>query len=198
MKDFDSLLNIWNSQKTNPNIDYKEVIESYKKSTVLFKNKIWTELIVMLIAMFGITFFWIKTDFTYFTTHAGISLILCCCMFYIYNQIKSLKSLENDSLFEKPEKHIQFVKKFRKTRYKQNTLNYYIYSAGIGIAMLLYFIEFFSYLDSTLIVIAISFLIIWFLITSFFIRKVYIQKEEKRFKEMLAELERVQQQLSGD
>lgn len=198
MKDFDSLLNIWNSQKTNPTIDYKEVIANYKKSTSLFKNKIWTELILMLIATLGIIFLWFKTDFTYTTTHLSIFLIICCCIFYIYNQIKSLKSLENDSLFEKPEKHIEFVKSFRKTRYKQNTLNYYIYSAGIGVAMLLYFIEFFSHLDSTLIVLAIAFLIAWFLITSFFIRKLYIQKEERKFNDMLNDLERVQQQLSEE
>lgn len=198
MKDFDSLLNIWNSQKTNPNVDYKEVIANYKKSRNVFRNKIWTELLLMLFAIICIALVWANTDFTYLTTHLAIFVIECCCIFYIYNQIKSLKSLSGNSLFEKPEKHIRFVKDFRKTRYKQNTLNYYIYSSGIGIAMLLYFIEFFNYLDSVLIVAAVAFLIGWFLITSFFIRKVYIQKEEKRFKKMLAELERLQNQLTEE
>ena len=196
MKDFDSLLNIWNNQKTNHNIDYKEVIANYKKSRNIFKNKIWLELSLMLVASICIAVLWATTDFSFVTTHIALLIIECCCLFYIINQFKNLKTLENDSLLEKPEKHLEFIKSFRKARYRQNTFNYYIYSFGIGTAMLLYFVEFFNYIDSALIVMAIAFLTAWFLITSFFIRKVYIQKEEKRLNEMQAELERLQDQLS--
>ncbi len=195
MKDFDSLINIWNDQQSAPKVDYKTVIDNYKKQQNAFSRKIWIELIFISLAMLVISFIWLDMSFSLWTTHISFLIIGLCCVFYFVNQISNLKTLSNGSLFETPDKHIEHIKNFRQSRYTQNTRNYYIYAAGLGIAILLYFIELLNYIDKSVAIPVLLFVVVWFALTSFVIRKIYIKKEEKSFKEMLEELKRLKRQL---
>lgn len=195
MKDFDSLLDIWSGQSSEPSVDYKEVIANYKKSTHTFKTKIILELTLMCLATVFVSIVWYITSFDYLTTHLSFFIIELCCIFYITRQIKNLKYLKEDAILDKPELHIEFVKRFQKERYKQHTVHYFLYFTGISMALMFYFIEFFDYLDITLSIVILIFVAIWFIFTSVFWRNVYIRKEEKKFNDMITELERLKQQL---
>ncbi len=196
MKDFDSLLNIWNEQKTSPAIDYKEVLTNFKKSKNKFSKKIWIELGLMAIAAIFLIYIWFNMNFSFWTTHVSLFLFISCCFVYIYTQIVNLKTLGNDTLMETPERHIQYIENFRRSRHKQNTRSYFFYTVVMGIALGFYFIEFFNHVNTVVLISSIAFSVIWFAVCTFFIRKLYMRKEEKRFNEMLAELERLKKQFT--
>ena len=197
MKDFDSLLNIWNEQKMSPALDYKEVLSRFKKSRNKFTAKIWLELSVMVLAVLLLVYIWMNMNFVFWTTHLSLFLFVTCCMVYVYTQIVNLRTLRNDSLMETPEKHIIHIENFRKSRYKQNTRSYYFYTIVMGIALGLYFIEFFNHVNTLVLISSIAFSVVWFAICTFVFRKLYMKKEEKRFNEMLTELERLKKQFTG-
>lgn len=198
MKDFDSLLNIWNEQKNSPAIDYKEVLSSFKKSRNQFRLKIWIELAWMLMVSLFIIYTWFNMSFHFITTHISLFMLLSCCFIYIYTQINNLKTLTNDSLLETPEKHILYIENFRKERLKQNTRNYYLYTFAMGIALAFYFIEFFQHVNTYVLVLSIGFTLAWFVICTFLIRKVYMKKEERKFSEMIKDLERLKKQFTDE
>jgi len=196
MKDFDSLLNLWNEQKTSPALDYKEVLSRFKKSRNQFTTKIWVELSCMILAGIFLIYIWFNMHFSFWTTHVSLLMFVVCCLVYIYTQISNLRTLANDSLMETPEKYILHIENFRKSRYKQNTRSYYFYTLSMGIALGFYFIEFFSHVNTFVLISSIAFSLVWFAICTFFFRKLYMKKEEKRFNEMLAELERLKKQFT--
>lgn len=196
MKDFDSLLNIWNEQKTSPAIDYKEVLSRFKKSRNKFSSKIWIELGSMVLVLIALIYIWYNMRFNFWTTHVSLIIFITCCVVYIYTQIINLRTLSNDSLMETPEKHILYIENFRKSRYKQNTRIYYFYTLVMGIALSFYFVEFFYHVNTYVLIASISFSLIWFAVCTFVFRKLYMKKEEKRFSEMLKELNRLKKQFT--
>lgn len=197
MKDFESLVSIWNEQKTSPSVDYREVIDRYKKTRNKFRTKLWAELIWMTIATLLLGYIWLSMPFTLWTTHISMFIFEICCIFYIYTQIKNLRTISDNSLLETPEKHIEYLERFKLSRYMQNTRNYYFYTVAMGIALGLYFIEFFTHVNTFVLIFAVGFSIAWFAFCTLWIRKVYIKKEEKRFNEMLNELKRLKNQFTN-
>ena len=195
MKDFDSLVGIWNEQKTAPVVDYKEVISKYKDNRNRFSMKFLTETFIMSAVFILIAFVFFKADFQFWTSYLGLIVIEACCIYFIIIQIINMRNIaSSNTLFDKPQDHIQFIQKFRKSRYIQHTRNYKFYTIALGTGFSLYFIEFFYRFNIITVVVSVSVLIAWVLFCYFFLMKIYIRKEEKRFTEMLVDLERLNNQ----
>ncbi|OAQ39848.1 hypothetical protein A5893_09770 [Pedobacter psychrophilus] len=199
MKDFDSLVGIWNEQKTAPQIDYKEVINQYKKSREKLSLKFFQEILLMLPAIFIVIYLWINISFSFWTSYLGLSIVAGCCIYFIVIQLINIKNIVNsNTLFDKPQDHIQFLQKFRKSRYIQHTRNYKIYSIALGLGISLYFIEFFYSLNIWIMLGIVTATIAWFVICYMYLMKIYINKEEKRFTEMIENLERLSNQFKDE
>ena len=199
MKDFDSLVGIWNEQKTAPLLDYKEVISKYKVNRSSFSIKFLIETFIMFAAFILIAFVIFKTDFQFWTSYLGLIIIEACCVWFIIIQIINMRNIaSSNTLFDKPQDHIQFIQKFRKSRYLQNTRNYKFYTIALGAGFSLYFIEFFYRLNVINMIILVTATIAWALVSYFYFMKIYIKKEEKRFAEMLADLERLNEQFKDE
>ena len=199
MKDFDSLVGIWNEQKTAPVIDFKEVISKYKVNRSSFSIKFLTETFVMFAVFILIAFVFFKTDFQFWTSYLGLIIIEACCVYFIVIQIINMRNIaSSNTLFDKPQDHIQFIQKFKKSRYLQNTRNYKFYTIALGAGFSLYFIEFFYRLNVITMIILVTATIAWALVCYFYFMKIYIKKEEKRFAEMLADLERLNEQFKDE
>lgn len=199
MKDFDSLVGIWNEQKTAPVVDYKEVISKYKNDRSRFSTKFLIETFVMLAVFILIGFVFFSADFQFWTSYVGLIIIEACCLYFISMQIINMRNIaSSNTLFDKPKDHIQFIQKFKKSRYTQHTRNYKIYTIALGAGFSLYFIEFFYRLNFVVMLISVAATITWALICYFYFMKIYIRKEEKRFAEMLADLERLNEQFKDE
>ena len=199
MKDFDSLVGIWNEQKTAPIVNYKEVISKYKDNRSSFSIKFLTETFVMFAVFILIAFVFFKTDFQFWTSYLGLIIIEACCVYFIITQIINIRNIANsNTLFDKPQDHIQFIQKFKKSRYIQHTRNYKFYTIALGTGFSLYFIEFFYRLNVMIMLISVTATIAWALVCYLYFMKIYIKKEEKRFAEMLADLERLNEQFKDE
>ena len=199
MKDFDSLVGIWNDQKTAPIVNHKEVISKYKDNRSSFSIKFLTETFVMFAVFILIAFVFFNTDFQFWTSYLGLIIIEACCVYFIVVQIINIRNIAtSNTLFDKPQDHIQFIQKFKKSRYIQHTRNYKFYTIALGTGFSLYFIEFFYRLNVVIMLFSVAATIAWALVCYFYFMKIYIKKEEKRFGEMLADLERLNEQFRDE
>jgi hypothetical protein len=199
MKDFDSLVGIWNEQKAVPIIDYKEIIYKYKTNRGKFSVKFLIETFIMFAVFVLIAVIFFKADFKFWTSYLGLIVIEVCCIYFIVMQIINIKNIaSSNTLFDKPQDHIQFIQNFKKSRYTQHTRNYKFYTLALGIGFSLYFIEFFYRLNIVTMLISVTVTIGWALVCYFYFMKIYIKKEEKRFEEMLADLERLNEQFKDE
>ena len=199
MKDFDSLVGIWNEQKTAPIVNHKEVISKYKDNRSSFSIKFLTETFVMFAVFILIAFVFFNTDFQFWTSYLGLIIIEACCVYFIIVQIINIRNIaSSNTLFNKPQDHIQFIQKFKKSRYIQHTRNYKFYTIALVTGFSLYFIEFFYRLNVVIMLISVAATIAWALVCYFYFMKIYIKKEEKRFAEMLADLERLKEQFKDE
>ncbi|TAH01378.1 MAG: hypothetical protein EAZ15_07405 [Sphingobacteriales bacterium] len=194
MKNFDKLVDIWQTQKTAPEVNYEAIFAHLKKSTNQFKLKISLGLGAMVIAVLGIGFLWTIIPFLYLTTHLSLAIFVLCCLYYIFTQIKNLRILGNNSFTLTPKKHIENLQSFKLLRHKENTRNYVIYTLVLAIGFGLYFVEFFTQVNNFVIYISLGFTIIWFTVCYFYWQKVYIKREEKIFNAMFDDLNRIKNQ----
>ena len=199
MKDFDSLVGIWNEQKTAPVVNYKEVISHYKSSRDKLSLKFLKEILIMIPAVLAIIYLWFTINFDFWTSYLGLGLVVSCCSYFIVMQLINMRDIaSSNTLFDKPQDHIQFIRRFRKARHLQHTRNYKIYTLVLGFGLSLYFIEFFYVLNLWLMITVVLGTIAWFIICYLYLMKMYVQKEEKRFNEMLEDLERLNEQFKDE
>ncbi len=198
MKDFNSLVGIWNEQKTSPVIDYKEVIYHYKKSRNKFSLKIWVEVSAMLAVLIFINYIWFTQPYELLTTHLALLIFNICCIYFVFIQFKNIRTIgSSNTLFDKPKDHINFIKEFRKQRHLQHTRNYKFYTIFMSVAFILLFVEFFQKINLTVMIALVAFTIAWFAVCYWYLMKVYIKKEEQNFNEMLKDMERLNDQFSN-
>jgi cell division protein FtsW (lipid II flippase) len=199
MKDFDSLVGIWNEQKTTPVIDHKEVITHYKGSREKLSLKLMKEILIMLPALMMMVYLWFTISYSFWTSYLGLAIVAGCGVYFIVIQIINIKNIaSSNTLFDKPQDHIRFIQKFRKSRYIQHTRNYKIYTFVLGFGLSLCFIEFFYKLNLALMIAFVVTILAWFIICYFYLMKIYVRKEEKRFNEMLEDLERLNEQFKDE
>lgn len=195
MKDFDSLVGIWNEQKSTPAIDYKEIIVQYKKSRDKLKSKLLLEIIAMVFALAMTCYISFTVEFDFWTTYVGLVVVMACCLYFIITQLNNINKITNsNTLFDKPQDHIKFIQKFRASRHIQHTRNYKIYTLCLTFGLLLYFIEFFYKLSPLLMAGVLAITIVWFLVYYFYFLKQYIKKEDQKFEEMINDLQRLDAQ----
>ncbi len=194
MKDFDIIKNIWQEQQTEPGIDYKTVLNQFKKSKGLFSLKIKIGLITMIAVMILIAFLWVLMPFNALTSHLALLIFEACCLYYIILQIKNLQILGNNNLFDKPADYIAYLQEFKKSRTIENTRNYTIYTLAMGLGFILYFIEFFALVNTTVIVLTIIISLGWFLISYLFLKRTYIKRENQLFDALFEDLEKLRKQ----
>lgn len=199
MKDFDSLVGIWNEQKTAPVIDYKAVINSYKAKREKLTLKFIREILLMLPALLVVIYLFFSIDFNFWTSYVGLFIAASCCLYFIISQILNIKNVsDSNTLFDKPKDHILFIQNFKKTRHIQHTRNYKIYTLVLGFGLALYFLEFFYMLNIWLMVLVVTATISWFVFCYMYLNKMYLAKEEKRFNEMIADLQRLNDQFKDE
>lgn len=194
MKNFDKLVDIWQTQNTTHEVNYEEILIHFKKHSNKFKLKIGLGLAAMVLAVLGIIVLWFIIPFAYLTTHLSFSIFVLCCLYYILTQIKNLKILANNSYILIPKKHIENLQAFKIIRHKENTQNYLLYTITMAVGFGLYFIEFFTQVNGVVIAFSLVFTVFWFALCYFYLQKIYIKKEDKMFAIMFEDLNRIKKQ----
>ena len=200
MKDFEALKDIWHNQLALPKVSHEDVLRKVRKTKTGFANKLLIELIGMCLAIAMLTYVWMSSPFKMWTTHLAMAIMISCCLYYLYVQIRDYNRIKDDSLLlNKPEEYIDYLKSYRSHRYVLNTSKYKVYTWFLSFGFLFYFIEI-AFLASLWVTIAgIVFTAAWILFCYFVLMKRYIRKEEAKLEDMIQNLERLQQQFkAGD
>ena len=199
MKDFDSLVGIWNNQKTAPKVDFEEIIAQYKTSRNKLSSKIYGEAFLMAIAIVVIVLLAIKVEFNLWTSLVGLVIIFACGIYFITIQLVNIKRIaDSNTLFDKPRDHISFIKKFRAQRYTQHTKNYRLYSIALSIGTGLFLIEMAYKMGVVYVGIIAVLTLAWFAVYYFYFLKKYIRNEDQKFEEMILDLERLDEQFRDE
>ena len=195
MKDFEALKNIWHNQVELPKVSHEDVLKHIRKVKNGFANKLLLELVGMSVTIVLLVFVWVSNPFKMWTTHLGMLILILCCLYYLYVQIRDYRLIKDESLLlNKPEEYIQYLKKYQHGRHELNTRKYRIYTFFLSIGLALYFIEIAFLASVWITVLAIIFTTAWILFCYFFLMKNYIRKEESKLAEMIENLGRLQKQ----
>jgi hypothetical protein len=84
MKDFEELKNIWQDQSEEPKLSSESILKKIRRSKSGFANKLLMETIGMVVVILFLSFIWIKTSFTLWTTHLSMLILIICCFYYLF------------------------------------------------------------------------------------------------------------------
>ncbi|MBC7743668.1 MAG: hypothetical protein H7096_01040 [Flavobacterium sp.] len=198
MKDFEALKDIWHNQITLPKVSEEDVLIKLRKTKNGFANKLMMELMGIFLAIAVLMYVWISSPFKMWTTHLAMLIIIGCCFYYLYVQLKDYFRIKDDTLLNKPKDYIDYLKKYKSDRYKFNTRKYNIYTLFLSLGFLLYFVEIAFLVPVWVAAIGLIFTLSWILFCFFFLMKRYIRKEESRLEDMIANLERLEKQFKTE
>ena len=196
MKDFEALKDIWHSQPSKPKVSYDDIIKGIKKSKSSFANKLLLETLGMLVIMVLFILIWINTDSMMWTTHLSFFILLGCCVYYLFAQLRDYRGISNSEyLLKEPREYVNYLKGYSEKRYVLNTTNYSIYSIFTGLAFGLYFVE--IYFNSPLwqTLAGLAGIVIWFFFC-WYLMRIYIRKEQEKLDGMIIKLKALESQLS--
>ena len=88
MKDFEALRDIWHNQVALPKVSHEDVLRKVRKTRNGLANKLLLESIGMLIAITMLSYVWISSPFKMWTTHLAMTILISCCIYYLYMQIR--------------------------------------------------------------------------------------------------------------
>ncbi len=197
MKDFEALKNIWHGQAELAKLSYEDILKNIRSTRGRFANKLLFQVIALIISIAILLYVFFKSELKLGTSQLGIFIFIICMLYYLYVQIRDYRNINNsESLLEKPEEYIAYLKSYKHRRYILNTRIYRIYMVFIAIGLALGFIEIFFTMSVWQTILAIAFTIGWFILCYYVFMRLYIRKEESRINEMIGNLERLQVQFS--
>lgn len=199
MRDFEALKNIWSNQVALPKVSHEDVLKKVSKTKKAYANKLLLEVLAMGVAIALLVILWIFLPAKMWTTHLATAIMIGSCLYYLMYQIRDFSKINNNnSLIDKPEEYISYLKKYKQSRYVLNTKKYNRYALFLGFAFVLYFIEiaFTAPLWSTLFgAVATA---AWFAFCYFVLMRNYIRKEENKIQYMIENLERLRKQFEEE
>jgi hypothetical protein len=198
MRDFEALKDIWHNQVALPKVSHEDVLRKVRKTRNSLANKLLVESVGMLIATTMLSYVWMSSPFKMWTTHLAMMILISCCLYYLYMQIRDYYRIKDESLLlNKPEEYIEYLKKYKSDRYILNTRKYRIYTWFLSIGFLFYFIEI-AFLASVWVTMIGAVLTSgWILFCYFVLMRRYIRKEEAKLEDMIGNLERLQNQFKS-
>ncbi|SKB38329.1 hypothetical protein [Daejeonella lutea] len=196
MKDFEALKSIWHNQVALPKVSHEDVLEKVNKTRTGLASRLLLEMLGMILATAFLIYVWIEMPFRMWTTHLAMAVFLGCCVYYIIAQIANYLKITYDSLLDKPEEYILYLKKYKHDRFIFNTRKYRIYSIFVTAGFMLYFVEI-AFLAMLWVTIAgIVFTFAWIIVWYFVLMPIYIKKEESKLEDMIENLERLEMQFA--
>lgn len=199
MKDFEALKNIWSNQTDRSKISPEDILKRVKQSKSHLANKLSVEIIVMLTAIFILSYAWITVPFKMWTSHIAIAIFIICCIYVMFEQyIGYRKIIDSASLLNRPGEYITYLKLYKRDRHILNTRKYGMYTLFLSVGVALFFVEIFFIAELWVTTLGILFTLAWFFFCYSILMKNYILREENRLEDMIANLGRLEKQFTDE
>lgn len=197
MKAFEEIQQLWNNRQDDPRVDFDELMKGIKGSRKALAAKFMWQCVTIGIAVALLIAVVVWVDFVTWTAYAGIWIIVACLLYYLANQWKDFRSIEqSEKLFATPQQYVIYLKAFQVRRNRFNTYNYTIYEACVALALALYAVEFYYLLPTLVFAVFVGFVVVWFLVCHFVFMRRYIRNENARIDAMIADLRRIADQFA--
>lgn len=199
-KTFDDIAYIWKSGQVSKLPSADEIVSSARKGLSKIKNKIIVEVASLSLAL--ITIIWVCSifRFQYLSTYIGLGLMFLTVAGFSFFRIRQVLFLRKINVNNAPKDYSADLKQFQLEQKKVNTTYYTWYVILLNFAFGLYFYEvlFRSGLRTIWQYFAVIIYIAWMLIAIFYIKLIKSRKEEERVKQVIQDLEKLQDTLSEE
>ncbi len=191
MKDFDALKDLWSAQRAEPLISFEELRRNIKQQRSSFGKRLLSEIITMTLVATMLLLLWIYIPVNLWSSHISISILLGCCLYYIYNQVLDYYDIRHhNELKQNAAAYLSHLKIYQRKRHTFNTRRYQTYSIFIGLAFILYLPEVAIIAPLWQTLSAMAFTIIWFVI-SWRLMRSYKRREQERLNAIIDNVERI-------
>lgn len=195
MKDFEALKELWSNQVEQTRFSPEDIIKRVRSSKSQFANRLLFEVVAMIGAILVLAYAWMAIDFKMWTSHMALLIFMACCLYVMFAQYRDYRRMMDDTLMTgKPGEYIRYLKSYKQGRYNLNTRKYKVYTLLFSAGLAFFFVEIFFLASLWVTVLGVIITAGWFLACYFIFMKSYIRKEEGRLNEMIANLERLQEQ----
>ncbi|WP_443939235.1 hypothetical protein [Pedobacter sp. MW01-1-1] len=196
MQAFDQIQELWQKHEVDIKVSADEMLQQAKKEVNNLKFKSILNILGMVSAFLAIAAVWIFIKFESWSTHLGISIIICAIAEYTWLLYRDHRLLARKDFTVYPKEYLQTLKTYQLNRYKLYTKLYWVYAGAISLGFVFYFIEILPYFTPLQKVITIAFTAAWMIFCSTILRKKVIQREKERIALLIEKFERISEQIS--
>ncbi len=194
MKDFDQLMSVWQGQPKQDQLSVDEVLKQVKKGVNSMSRKLLWNIASMSISFTAILAVMLFVAFRYWVTYLGMGIILITMILYIFMMIRDYRLIHSRDITINPTDYLQHLKEYQKNRAEIYGRLYYIFIVLISLGMGLYFFVVLENAARTFKIVAYSFIGLWFIFCSVYLRKRFVSHEQEKLSLMVDRLVRLQSQ----
>ena len=188
------LKKIWNTQKVEtPNVEVLYAKANKLKSKSFIKLIVVNVTLLLTIAFIGFIWYYYQPEFV--TTKVGIILTILAIIIFLLPFNKQFSLLSEPKTEPTIKEFLQQLIKLKKSQVFQQTtlLNIYFIMLTLGVG--LYLFEYVSRMTITWGIIVYGITELWFAINWFYIRPKIIKKQNAKLNKLLAEFEKLNNQM---
>lgn len=173
------------------------MLQQAKKEVNAIRNKSLLNIIVMLISFVAIAVLWLFYDFNSWTSHAGLTLLLCAIAASTFMLYRSHRLIAQHDFTTNPNDFLNSLKNYQLSRYNLYNKIYWIYTLALSLGFALSFFEILSYFDLWVQCLILLLTFGWIIFCSTLLRKTFVKKEKERIALLIEKFERIENQFKG-
>lgn len=194
MKDFEEIKQLWQIQPSEP-VNVEDVFKRINEQKRGYVNRILLQTIAVAIALLFVFTVWLTATFSTWTSHLAMIIVICSLIYYFRVQLIDFYKINKTAfLFKKPDEYLNYLRDYKKSRFKLNTATYQVYVILIAIALVLFSIEMFYILSLWQLLLYVVLSTGWLFLCQFVFMKYHNKREEQKLEEIIQTLERLSQQ----
>lgn len=198
MKEFEELQEIWQKGDARVPIDFETLMKRIESGKRGLATKFGWHILAFAVILVCLVVLWVMVPFVTWTSHLALFIVAICLSYAMIMQYRLFVELRwglsADSL-ERPAAYIVRLKRLHQNSYRRHTRNFRTYGVCLALALALFSLELYFAVSLGVFVALILFVIAWFLVAYFFFAKVYLANESNKIRELIGDLERIQQQV---
>jgi hypothetical protein len=195
MKDFDHLLSVWQEQPKLPRLSVDDVLKQVKRGINKLERKVlWGIVGISLAIIFtaGLTLFAVYEQQA--LSYIGLCVMLLGMAAYLILQIGDYRTLARHDITLDPGAYLNSLKEYQKRRAYLYGRFYYIFALMLCLGISFYTVEVLTNKPLIFKILYYTFCVACILISVFYLKNRFIQREQKRVSYLIDRLERLEGQ----
>jgi membrane protein YdbS with pleckstrin-like domain len=191
MQEFDHIEALWAAHTVDVKISADEMLKQAKKEVNGMRTKSLLNIGGMILSFLAIAAVWLLLDFSSWTTHAGISIIIVVIAVYTIILYNNYRIISKSDFTVNPNDFIARLKLYQVSRLAIYNRLYWFYVIALSLGMTLYFVEVLDQLERWVQILALTLSFGWIIFCSTLLRKAIIKRDKERIALLIEKFERI-------